>query len=197
MSEEQDSANPTTIPSEEKINPPPSSEEEGQPSSENTNAVPPITPVINNPVRFTTELMANQYTELLSNSTNHDVKQQEYLQNIDNIIESLLKRCDEIGENIDGLHSNSSQIREELLPQLLNMMRIIKELYQKIDHASEIVSKAKEKVNSLDTKLTEFEKQKTSDKFGKYISIFSKFTKSESTPSSEPKISFNKEDYIL
>ena len=151
------------------------------------------------PVKYTTELFCTQYTELLSKSTNQkEIEQEEQFKQIENLIEVLLKRCDELGENLDLIQTNSVQINDELLPNLLKMMEHVKQIYSKIDNLNSVVSNAKEKVNSLDLKLSEFEKQKSSEKYAKFVPSFFKFGKSsDNTSATENVIQFNKDDYLL
>ncbi|KAF0978883.1 hypothetical protein FDP41_001953 [Naegleria fowleri] len=60
---------------------------------------------ISNPIHYTTDLLVQQYSHLLLNSIHNGDDQSQIIKQIDTIIESLLKRCDELGEQLDFIHS--------------------------------------------------------------------------------------------
>ncbi|KAG2377371.1 hypothetical protein C9374_009282 [Naegleria lovaniensis] len=72
---------------------------------------------ISNPIHYTTDLLVQQYSHLLLNSI-HEGDQSQIIKQIDTIIEALLKRCDELGEQLDFIHSTYYSMIQQQEPSL-------------------------------------------------------------------------------
>jgi hypothetical protein len=93
------------------------------------------------------------------------------IKHIEETVDGVLTRLDEFGEHLDYIHTSTDNISRKILPQLLLLSSNLQFLYKKIDIMHEYVHQVQGKVEALEVKVSEIEKQELSSTsaLNKYI----------------------------